>query len=178
MSKPGGLRRWPARVRDTLRRGIRPDPAPPSRARRGRTWVPYLLIVLAAAASIAALAVRPATGAPQDTADYVILAGAAGLRWEDLDPERTPALWQEATRGSIGWLSVRSAHSTTCPADGWLTAGAGNYAIWASTRVSGQCPAVEPALTQPDALGANLPGLAGVVRANQDSQPYGALPRL
>ena len=134
------------------------------------------MIVLAAAASIAGLAVRPTTGAPQDTADYVIVAGAAGLRWEDLDPERTPALWQQATRGSIGWLSVRSAHSTTCPADGWLTLGAGNYALWANTRVDGRCPPVEPALTQPDALGANLPGLAGVVRANQDTEPYGALP--
>ncbi|MGW4941944.1 hypothetical protein ACWEOZ_10185 [Actinoplanes sp. NPDC004185] len=171
-----GLGSWPRRVRNTLRRGIRPDSAPPSRMRRGRTWLPYLLIVLAAAASIAGLAVRPATGAPQDTADYVILAGAAGLRWEDLDPQRTPALWQEATRGSIGWLSVRSAHSTTCPADGWLTLGAGNYAIWANTRVTGQCPPVQPTLTQPDALGANLAELGGVVRGNQDNQPYGALP--
>jgi hypothetical protein len=168
--------RWVKRVRDTLRRGIRPDSAPPSRARRGRTWLPYLLIVLAAAASLAGLAVRPATSAPQDTADYVVLAGAAGLRWEDLDPQRTPALWQQATRGSIGWLSVRSAHSTTCPADGWLTLGAGNYALWDNLRIPGQCPPVQPALTQPDAIGANLPGLAQVVRANQETQPYGALP--
>lgn len=167
---------WTARVRDTLRRGVRPDSAPPSRLRRGRIWLPYLLIVLAAGASIAGLAVRPATGAAQDTADYVIVAGAAGLRWEDLDPQRTPALWQQATRGSIGWLSVRSAHSTTCPADGWLSFGAGNYAIWANTRVSGQCPAVRPALTQPDAIGANLSEIGGVVRTNQDNQPYGALP--
>ncbi|MET8149154.1 hypothetical protein, partial [Actinoplanes sp. NPDC005259] len=68
---------------------------------------------MVAGASIAGLAVRPATGAPQDTADYVIVAGAAGLRWEDLDPKRTPALWRQATIGSIGWLSVRSAHHTT-----------------------------------------------------------------
>jgi hypothetical protein len=175
-TRPEGKGSWAARVRNTLRRGVRPDSAPPSRMRRGRTWLPYLLIVLAAAASLAGLAVRPATGAPQDTADYVILAGAAGLRWEDLDPERTPALWQQATRGSIGWLSVRSARATTCPADGWLTLGAGNYALWDNRHVVGQCPPVQPTLTQPDALGANLPQLAGVVRANQDTQPYGALP--
>jgi hypothetical protein len=184
--KPGGARPrrtapesrggWPTRIRNTIRRGIRPDSAPPSRKRRGRTWLPYLLIVLAAAASLAGLAVRPATGAPQDTADYVILAGAAGLRWEDLDPVRTPALWQQATRGSIGWLSVRSAQTTTCPVDGWLTLGAGNYALWSTNRVNGQCPPVQPMLTQPDALGANLPDLGGVVRTNQDKQPYGALP--
>ncbi len=174
MPEPRGS--WPARVRNVLRRGIRPDSAPPSRARRGRTWLPYLLIVLAAAASIAGLAVRPATGAPQDTADYVILAGAAGLRWEDLDPQRTPALWQQATRGSLGWLSVRSAHSTTCPADGWLTLGAGNYAIWENRLNDGRCGPVQPALTQPDGIGANLTNLGNVVRANQDNQPYGALP--
>jgi hypothetical protein len=173
---PAGKHSWTRRLRATIRRGIRPDSAPPSRRRRGRTWLPYLLIALAAAASLAGLAVRPATGAPQDTADYVILAGAAGLRWDDLDPVRTPALWQQAARGSIGWLSVRSAHSTTCPSDGWLTLSAGNYAMWSNTRVEGQCPPVQPALTQPDALGANLPGLAGVVRANQETQPYGALP--
>ena len=42
----------------------------------------------------------------------------------------TPTLWQEASRGSVGWLSVKSAHLTTCPSDGWLTLGAGNYAAW------------------------------------------------
>ncbi|AGZ44241.1 hypothetical protein [Actinoplanes friuliensis] len=167
---------WTTQVWRNLRRGLRPDSAPPSRSRRGKTWLPYLLIVLAAGASIAGLAVRPATGAPQETADYVILAGAAGLRWDDLDPQRTPALWQEATRGSIGWLSVRSAHHTTCPADGWLTLGAGNYAIWKDERVEGQCPPVAPALEQPDGIGANLPQLSGVVRENQDKQPYGAVP--
>jgi hypothetical protein len=165
-----------ARLLGNVRHGRRPDSAPPSRARRGGAWLPYLLIVLAAGASLAGLAVRPATGAPQDTADYVIVAGAAGLRWDDLDPQRTPALWQEATRGSIGWLSVRSAHHTTCPADGWLTLGAGNYAVWDTARVTGQCPAVAPVLEQPDGIGANLPKLGQVVRANQDNQPYGAVP--
>jgi len=162
-------------VLNNVRRGGRPDSAPPSRVRRGRTWLPYLLIVFAAAASLGGLAVRPAAGVPHDTADYVIVAGAAGLRWEDLDPQRTPALWQEATRGSIGWLSVRSAHHATCPADGWVTLGAGNYAIWENRRVTGQCPAVAPTLEQPDGIGANLPGLGGVVRTN-DQQPYGAVP--
>jgi hypothetical protein len=143
---------------------------------RVRAWVPYLLVLLAAAASLAGLAVRPATGATQHTADYVILAGAAGLRWDDLDPHRTPTLWAEATRGSVGWLSVKSAHRTTCPADGWLTLGAGNYAAWDTARVTEQCPPVAPALTRPDAIGANLPNQRKVVRDNQDDLPYGATP--
>jgi hypothetical protein len=138
--------------------------------------VAYLLVVLAAVGGLAALAMRPAAGAPQDTADYVIVAGAAGLRWDDIDPGRTPTLWQAASRGSVGWLSVRSAHRTTCPADGWLTLGAGNYAAWDTARVSGECPPVAPDLRRPDGIGANLPKQRQVVRDNQDRQTYGAVP--
>ncbi|MFI5496544.1 hypothetical protein [Actinoplanes sp. NPDC051859] len=135
-----------------------------------------MLILLTVAASLTGLSVRPTADVPGDTADYVIVAGAAGLRWDDLDPQRTPALWQAATRGSIGWLSVRSAHHATCPDDGWLTLGAGNYAVWDARPVSGQCPAVGPVLERPDGIGANLPQLSSVVRANADNQPYGAVP--
>ncbi|BFU43869.1 hypothetical protein [Krasilnikovia sp. MM14-A1004] len=144
--------------------------------RRLRLWLPYLLVVLAAACSLAGLTVRPATGAAQARADYVILAGAPGLRWEDLDPQRTPALWQQATRGSVGWLSVRSGHSTTCPVDGWLTLGAGNYAAWDTKRVTGGCPPLIPALTRPDDLGANVTEQRSVVDANAEESPYGAVP--
>ncbi|PRY19569.1 hypothetical protein CLV70_13128 [Pseudosporangium ferrugineum] len=164
------------RLLAAVRRGRRPDSAPPSRARTGRVWVPYLLIVLTAAASLAGLAARPVTEVPGDSADYVVVAGAAGLRWDDLDPRRTPTLWQQATRGSIGWLSVRSAHHATCPADGWLTLGAGNYAVWNAQRVSGACPPRAPVVERPDGIGANLPELGQVVRANADNQPYGAVP--
>jgi hypothetical protein len=141
-----------------------------------RRLVPYLLVALAVAGSLAGLAVRPATGAPQDTADYVIVAGAAGLRWDDIDPQRTPTLWQTASRGSIGWLSVRSARRTTCPVDGWLTLGAGNYAAWDNARIAGDCPAAAPQLERPDGIGANLPEQRRVVRDNQDRQTYGAVP--
>jgi hypothetical protein len=146
------------------------------RGRRAASWVPYLLVVLAAAASLAGLAVRTANGPPQATSDYVILAGAAGLRWDDLDPQRTPALWDEATKGSVGWLSVRSAHRTTCPIDGWLTLGAGNYAAWSTERIVDRCPPMAPELTRPDAIGANLSLQRNVVRNNQDDLPYGATP--
>ena len=140
-------------------------------------WVPIVLVVLAAAASLAGLAIRPATGAQEQTADYVIVAGAAGLRWDDLDPHRTPALWREASTGSIGSLSVRSAQRVTCPADGWVTLGAGNYAAWPRNAADGgRCGLPAPALTQPDAIGANITNQRNVVSDNQDRLPYGAVP--
>ncbi|WP_239166681.1 hypothetical protein [Actinoplanes italicus] len=158
---------------DRLRR-VRPPGTP--RGPVVAAWVPYLLVVLVAAASLAVLALRPAERQRGGDADYVVIAAAAGLRWEDLDPKRTPALWQEATRGSAGWLSVRSAHSVTCPSDGWLTLGAGNYAAWDTRSVTGRCPAAEPRLTQPDGRGANLTDQPTVVRNNQDRLPYGTTP--
>jgi hypothetical protein len=139
-----------------------------------RVWLPYVLVLLAVAASLGGLAVRPAASAPTSTVDYVIMAGAAGLRWDDLDPQRTPALWREAATGSIGWLSVRSAARVTCPADGWVTLGAGNYAAY--PRPGGTCGAPAPELTQPDAIGANITNQRNVVQDNQDRLPYGAVP--
>ena len=145
-------------------------------ARRVRSWLPYALVVLAAAAGLGALAIRPAAGPAKNPLDYVVVAGAAGLRWDDLDPQRTPNMWALASRGSVGWLSVRSGHRVTCPADGWLTLGAGNYAAWDTATVRGQCPAAAPDLTEPDNLGANIGQQRGIVRVNQESLPYGAVP--
>lgn len=160
-------------VADRLRR-VRRRGAP--RLRPGRPWVPYAMVVLAAAASLAGLAVRPGPTGTTRPVDYVVVAGAPGLRWDDIDQQRTPTLWQEASAGSIGWLSVRSANRTTCPADGWLTLGAGNYAAYGTQRIKGACPPVAPALSQPDNIGANLPGQPGLVQDNQDRRPYGAVP--
>ena len=146
------------------------------RARRVRAWLPYAMVLIAAAASLLALAVRPAAGPAKEPLDYVVVAGAAGLRWDDLDPGRTPNMWALAGKGSVGWLSVRSAHRVTCPADGWLTLGAGNHAAWDTATVRGQCPPPAPDLTEPDNLGANIGQQRGIVRVNQDTLPYGAVP--
>src|SRR5204863_468033 len=80
---------------------------------------------------------RPASGSPDHTVDYVIIAGAAGLRWDDVNPTDTPPLWKLADDGSIGALSVRTARRPTCPGDGWLTLGAGNYAPRTGGRTEG-----------------------------------------
>ncbi|MGW5555982.1 hypothetical protein ACWER9_02010 [Micromonospora sp. NPDC003944] len=142
-----------------------------------RRIAPALLTVLVVALGVTALAARPPQGTPQRTADFVVLAGIAGLRWEDVDPQSTPTLWRMAQDGSIGSLSVRSAHRPTCPVDGWLTVGAGSFAAWNGSRSAGGCPApAAVTVEQPDGIGANLPDQESVVHYNQQRLPWGALP--
>ena len=143
-----------------------------------RGWLPYALVVLAAVAGLAALAIRPPPARPQRAVDYVVVAGAAGLRWDDVDPQRTPTLWRLAA-ARLGRLRCRCARRTrtTCPADGWLTLGAGNYAAWRTGTVRGACPpARAPELTEPDGIGANLAEQRDRRAHNQDQLPYGAVP--
>ncbi|MGC5019412.1 hypothetical protein [Micromonospora sp. DT47] len=141
-----------------------------------RRLTPVLLTLLVVVLGVTALAARPDTGTPRRTADYVVLAGVAGLRWDDVDPQTTPTLWRMAEQGSIGSLSTRSAHRPTCPVDGWLTLGAGSYAAWNGSRQQDGCPPVGVSVEQPDGIGANLPDQEGVVRHNQDRLPWGAVP--
>ncbi|MEH0845840.1 hypothetical protein V6U81_25995 [Micromonospora sp. CPCC 205711] len=141
-----------------------------------RRLTPVLLTLLVVVLGVTALAARPQTGAPRHTADFVVVAGVAGLRWDDVDPQTTPTLWRMAERGSIGSLSTRSAHRPTCPVDGWLTLGAGSYAAWNGSRQQGGCPPVGVTVEQPDGIGANLPDQEGVVRYNADRLPWGAVP--
>ncbi|MET7951211.1 hypothetical protein [Micromonospora sp. NPDC005324] len=141
-----------------------------------RRIAPALLTVLVVALGVTALAARPPQGTPQRTADFVVLAGIAGLRWEDVDPQSTPTLWRMAQDGSIGSLSVRSAHRPTCPVDGWLTLGAGSFAAWNGSRSVDGCPSAAVTVEQPDGIGANLPDQESVVQYNQQRLPWGALP--
>jgi hypothetical protein len=55
----------------------------------------------------------------------VVVVGAAGLRWDDVDPFRTPVLHRLAQEAAVGVLSVRPRPFVGCPADGWLTLAAG-----------------------------------------------------
>ncbi|GIG92333.1 hypothetical protein [Plantactinospora endophytica] len=141
-----------------------------------RRLVPVLLTAAVVALGVAALVVRPATGTPKETVDYVVLAGVPGLRWEDVDPQTTPTLWRMAERGAIGSLSVRSARQPTCPVDGWQTLGAGNFAAWNGTVVAERCPVLNPEVEQPDGISANLPDQRATVTHNQDSMRWGTMP--
>nr|MDT0661903.1 hypothetical protein [Micromonospora sp. DSM 115978] len=141
-----------------------------------RRVAPILLTAAVVALGVVALVVRPAVGAAQQTVDYVVLAGVAGLRWEDVDPKTTPTLWRMAERGSIGSLSVRSAHQPTCPVDGWLTLGAGNFAGWKAGQVPEECPDLDVVVEQPDGIGANLPDQRAAVLYNRETLRWGAIP--
>ncbi|WP_375736130.1 hypothetical protein [Polymorphospora lycopeni] len=141
-----------------------------------RRVLPILLTALVVVTAIAALVVRPATGAPQGSADYAVVVGVAGLRWDDVSQENTPTLWAMAERGSIGSLAVRSARKPTCPVDGWLTLGAGSYAAWDADPVTGECPPSDVVVEQPDGIGANLPDQRTAVRYNQERLPWGTVP--
>ncbi|MGC9669733.1 hypothetical protein ACNTMW_24695 [Planosporangium sp. 12N6] len=125
-------------------------------------WAPYLVVVLAAAASVIGVVPRPANGAPAHSVDYVVVAGAAGLRWDDVNPTDTPTMWGLAGSGAIGALSVRSAHRPTCPGDGWLTLGAGNYAAYTRGHTEGACP--------PFAVGVDQPGPGGAFLSTREKE--------
>ncbi|MEH0939219.1 hypothetical protein V6U80_29100, partial [Micromonospora sp. CPCC 205543] len=114
-----------------------------------RRLTPVLLTLLVVVLGVTALAARPDPGAARRTADFVVLAGVAGLRWDDVDPQTTPTLWRMAEQGSMGSLSTRSAHRPTCPTDGWLTLGAGSYAAWNGSRRADGCPAAPVTVEQP-----------------------------
>jgi hypothetical protein len=164
-----------------------------------RRLPPALLALAIAAVSTAALTPRPATAAPTDLAlaesssaraaglrsaaflalaepvDYVIVVGSAGLRWDDVDQINTPTLWRMAEEGSIGSLSVRSAHQPTCPIDGWVTLGAGNYAAWQPGVTTGPCPSIRAKIEQRPP-GAHLDEQRSIVSINKEKLPWGAVP--
>jgi hypothetical protein len=109
--------------------------------------IAILTVLVPAAAAMAAPAASTTTAAgaaraqssSQDaaTARPVVLIGISGLRWTDLSPTATPALWRLAEGGSVGSLVVSAVRTLTCPADAWLTVNSGARAT--ATQQPGQC---------------------------------------
>lgn len=143
---------------------------------RLRRLGPLAVVAAVAVGTVAGLVVHPDDSGHEPSAEQVIVAGAAGLRWGDIDPERTPHLWRLAEQGSIGSLSVRSAHRPTCPADGWLTLGAGNWAAATFAPEGAPCPPFHVPIERTDSVGAQLPHQEQLVRHNQWELPWGAMP--
>jgi hypothetical protein len=58
----------------------------------------------------------------------VVLVGAGGVRWSDVDTHRTPALARLLREGAVADVAVRSVRTATCPVEGWLAVSAGRRA--------------------------------------------------
>ncbi|WP_396783945.1 hypothetical protein [Microbispora sp. H10670] len=99
----------------------------------------------------------------------VVVIGVPGLRWADLDPERTPTLWALADRGSTASLSTRAVPPeglpVTCPAAGWLTVSAGQRAASPGPG----CGAIPAPVAAGDGGTASVPGWPALVAAQQSS---------
>ncbi len=121
-----------------------------------RKFGPFVAALVIAIAAIVGLMERPSTVSTAHRAGYVIIAGAAGLRWDDINPTDTPTLWRLSQQDAIAALTVRSARTPTCPTDGWLTLGAGNYVRSADRVVADQCPPANATITNPDDIGAKV----------------------
>src|SRR2546423_7690429 len=142
-----------------------------------RRLTPYLIAAAVALTSTLGFVSGAATGAPGEHADYVVIAGAAGLRWDDVNPVDTPTMWQLAQNGAVGALSVGSARTPTCPEDGWLTLGAGNFALRNRKDKGAQtCPDRSVKIDSPDGLGASLPDQDPNITELNQEQPYGTQP--
>ena len=112
-----------------------------------------LLLVLLPAAPASASDAAPASASD---AAPVVVVGVPGLRWDDVGPA-TPTLQRLVREGASGLLSVKAVPAVSCPADGWLTLGAGNRAVAAGVRR-------EP-------CGADLPdGLVPSLQANAEER--------
>jgi hypothetical protein len=92
--------------------------------RARRLWrIGALAALLVAAAPSSAVAQEPVEQVVSGT--RVIVVGSPGLRWDDVDPYRTPTLHGLRATGAVGSLSVKARPAVSCPTDGWLTLGAG-----------------------------------------------------
>jgi hypothetical protein len=83
---------------------------------------------LAVVVSILGPATAPAAGATASEDAPLVIVGAPGLAWSDLDRDDLPALGAMAEDGAVGSLTVRGVRSRSCAVDGWLTLSAGRRA--------------------------------------------------
>jgi hypothetical protein len=174
-------------LRPAARRALRPAARralrPAARRALRRSLLATLLAALAAPVALAAAhpaAARTPAAAPAAArtpaahpaaartpaaapARHVVIVGLSGLRWSDLSPAATPALWRLADQGSAGSLVDYAVLPLTCPADGWLTLNSGARAQADHTDAGCRAfPAVHPSNT-----GATIPALPALISYNQ-----------
>ena len=129
-----------------------------------RAAVGTLLATLVAAGAALTAATPAAARTPAAApARHVVIVGLSGLRWSDLSPAATPALWRLAAQGSVANLVDYAVLPLTCPADGWLTLNSGARAQADHTDAGCRTfPAVHPSNT-----GATVPALPALIGYNQ-----------
>jgi hypothetical protein len=124
-----------------------------------RTWLLACLLAVLGPLLLA----PPASASTPAPRSHVIVVGLSGLRWSDVSPSGTPALWRLAGQGSVGDLVDYAVLPLTCPADAWLTLNAGARAKTDHTNVTcGAYPRVTPS-----GSGAQVPGLPALESYNQ-----------
>ncbi len=129
-----------------------------------------LLLVLGPALPAAAASPAPAP------ARHVVVVGLSGLRWSDVSPSATPALWRLAGQGSVGSLVDYAVLPLTCPADGWLTLNAGARVQADHTNADcGAFPQVDRVGSGADVPG--LPALEGYNTRFHNDPQWGLLAR-
>ncbi|MDY5152647.1 hypothetical protein SAMN05421878_102125 [Actinobaculum suis] len=135
-------------------------PAAPA-ALTGTQTAPTAQTVPTAQTAPTAQTVPTAQTAPtaQTGAAPVVIIGASGLEWEQLTEENAPHLLDFQTTARAANVVVRGASRTPCPAEGWLTLGAG-----ARAKIDGPCTA----LSGPEANG-TIPGWAELTSAHIDN---------
>lgn len=113
------------------------------------TLVAALLPVPAGAGRAAATpppASAPSAAEPGQTRPPVVLVGTGGLRWDDIDADRTPHLWQMFEEGTASNVAVRSVRRAACPVDGWLAVSSGRRASDVRQGGAQQCRNLPPPL--------------------------------
>ena len=126
----GALRRSTGRCGATGVDGGAGGHRPPRAGARVRRLALLVASSLAAVLGVLGLVSGEATAsAAEDTASpRLVVVGAPGLAWSDLEGADLPALDAMTAQGAVGSLTVRSVRSRACAVDGWLTLSAGRRA--------------------------------------------------
>jgi hypothetical protein len=122
-----------------------------------------LACLLAGLAAVRPAGPASASPAPSAPRGHVIVVGLSGLRWSDVSPSATPALWRLAGQGSVGDLVDYAVLPLTCPADAWLTLNAGARAK--TDHDNATCGAYPQVIAA--GRGARVPGLPALESYNE-----------
>jgi len=100
-----------------------------------RRWATLTAVVLGLLGLLAGAPVAGASAADAAGSPRLVVVGAPGLSWSDVEGGDMPAVSALAAEGAVGSMTVRAVRSRSCAVDGWLTVSAGRRAA----DVAGPC---------------------------------------